>query len=464
MKEFSAAGSGLPCPPAALKKSDPQNEIRSYIDRLWPLPRSITGNGLRDSLTIMQELIPLELHEVKTGTKIFDWTVPSEWNIIDAYILDPDGVKIVDFHASNLHVVSYSIAVNRAMELAELDTYLHSLPEQPDAIPYVTSYYQKRWGFCLSHKQRRSLKKGTYRVVIDSTLCDGSLTYGDAYLPSTEGENREILISSYLCHPSMANNELTGPLCAAFLFRKLAAQSQRRFNYRFFIGPETIGALAYLSQHGDHLKQFCHAGLVVTCCGSEHDFTYKRSRRGTSIVDRCVRNSLGELAAISKRPFTIVDFAPEGSDERQYCSPGFNLPIGSLMRAMYGTYPEYHTSLDNRSFVSPAAMLETVEVYHKCIQAIEMNRMYLNLQPYGEPNLGSRGLYPLLGNVKSRSDQLRMMMFILNYSDGNYDLCEIAEKAGGSLTEAYSIAETLREKGLLKLIPHPPADEKRYGD
>ncbi len=432
------------------------SEMQEYFDRLWPLHRSITGEGLRKSLRILKEIIPLNLSEVASGTQVFDWKVPMEWNIEDAYLLGPSGEKVIDFQQNNLHVVNYSEPVNCELSLDDLNPFLHSISDQPTAIPYVTSYYKSRWGFCLSENQRRSLVPGRYKAVIDSTLHAGSLTYGDCVVPSTENESREILISTYLCHPSMGNNELTGPLLSAFLYRKLAAQKVRRFNYRFVIAPETIGALAYLSKHGEHLKKYCHAGFIVTCCGTDDDLTYKRSRRGDATVDRCTEHVLKYFTPHIQTNYSVVDFFPEGSDERQYCSPGFNLPVGSLMRAMYGTYPEYHTSLDDKDFISLPALVNTIEVYMKTVQAIEANHTYLNTKPYGEPQLGSRGLYPTLANVRERDKQLKLTMYILNFSDGEHDLCAIAEKAGAPIWELYPIAEKLRERDLLRRISTSP--------
>jgi aminopeptidase-like protein len=426
--------------------------VREYVDRLWPLNRSITGNGLRESLRILQELIPVELVEVPTGTKVLDWQVPLEWNIEDAYLLDPSGKKAVDFKKSNLHVINYSEPVESEMTLEELEPHLHSIREQPDAIPYITSYYRQRWGFCLTHNQRRMLTPGKYKAVIKSSLKSGAMTYGHLVLPSTEGETREILLTSYLCHPSMGNNELAGPICCALIYQQLKAMDTRRFNYRFVLAPETIGAIAYLAKYGDKMKQNCHAGYVITCCGTDHDFTYKMSRRGNTAADRCAIHALQHYCASTKSKFQTVEFTPQGSDERQYCSPGYDLPVGSLMRAMYGTYPEYHTSLDSRELIRPESMLATVEVYMHALRSLEMNRTYLNTQPYGEPNLGSRGLYPTLSDVRERSDHLRLMLYILNMSDGKHDLCEIADRAGAPVWQAYSIAETLRQQNLLTAV------------
>lgn len=424
--------------------------IESYFDRLWSICRSITGDGFRASLAILQELVPFELVETPSGTNVFDWTVPNEWNIRDAYIKDETGKKIVDFKLNNLHVVGYSIPVNKLVDLAELQDHLYSLPEQPDAIPYLTSYYHERWGFCLTETQRRNLKPGKYHVVIDSTLIPGHLSYGHLVLPSTVGCTDEILISTYLCHPSLANNELSGPLVTAFLYQCLQQIPIRKYNYRFIVVPETIGTIVYLAQHGEKLKENCRAGLVVTCCGDDKKITYKRSRRGNSAIDRCVEKVLSDYSVQSGKNYEIVDFSPLGSDERQYCSPGFNLPVGSLMRSMHGTYPEYHTSLDDKSFISFPGIIETIFLYLKVISSFEEYEFYSTTIPYCEPMLGPRGLYPTLGSSKETDAEVSKMMHVLNYCDGEHDLKWIAEKSNSSIFDINQIVDRLVSKGLLR--------------
>ncbi|MDQ3110642.1 MAG: DUF4910 domain-containing protein [Bacteroidota bacterium] len=413
-----------------------KKELESYFDRLWPICRSITGDGLRQSLKILSEIIPLELTEVPSGTKVFDWEIPDEWNISDAYILTPEGKKICDFKLNNLHVLNYSIPVDEEISFEELDKHLFSIPEMPDAIPYLTSYYKKMWGFCITHEERQQLPKtGRYKVKINSTLKKGSLTYGECLLKGETDE--EILFSTYMCHPSMANNELSGPLVAAFLYKKLAALSKRRFSYRFVFAPETIGVIAFLSKEGMRLKENLHAGYVLTCVGDKGNFTYKRSKNPENNVDTVAEHYLRGTG----KPFTTLDFSIGGSDERQYCSPGFNLPVGSLMRTMYQRFKEYHTSLDNKSFISFEALEESVNAYFDIARVHELNRKYINAVPYCEPQLGKRGLYPAVGGQKSRTDELSMRLHLLSWADGKNDLITIAERFG---RPALDFEETIR--------------------
>lgn len=391
------------------------------LAELFPLCRSISGQGLRDSLAILQRHMPLEINEVESGKKIFDWTVPEEWNIRGAYIKDSAGNTVLDFAECNLHVVSYSIPVNARMTLEELKPHLHTLPEQPDAIPYLTSYYNKSWGFCLTHKLYESLTEDSYEVVIDSTLKSGSLTYGELVLPGATKD--EVLISSYLCHPSMANNELSGPILALLLYRQLAAMGSRHFTYRFYLGPETIGALMYLDKHKKHFGKHLKAGLVATCCGDRGKFHYKKVRRKDNILDRAVLHSLQH----GEQEYSIRDFFPTGSDERQYCSPGFNLPVGSIVRSFYGEYPEYHTSLDNLDFVKGHYLAETLQVYLNALYVLENNRRYCNTRPFGEPFLSKYDLHDVLGAAKNHAMEKLIIKYLLNYSDGHMDLIEIAD-------------------------------------
>ncbi|MBC7804121.1 MAG: DUF4910 domain-containing protein [Candidatus Parcubacteria bacterium] len=413
--------------------------------------RSITGSGLRQSFAILQDLAPFELVEVPSGAKVLDWIVPKEWNIEDAYVEDESGSRVIDFGTHNLHVLGYSVPVDQWLELDELQAHLYSLPAQPDAIPYFTSYYKERWGFCLEDRRRKALRPGRYRAVIRSRLEPGSLTYGHCVLPSTTGSSEEVLISSYLCHPSMANNELSGPLLMTFLHRALSRIPERRFNYRFVLVPETIGAIAYLSSHGEHLKRYCVAGLVATCCGDGRAITYKKSRRGDSLVDRCVLDVLEDHRRETKKDYSVVDFFPSGSDERQYCSPGFNLPVGSLMRSMYTDYPEYHTSLDNKSMISFAALVESLELYLRVCLSLEKNQTLCSTVPYGEPMLGRRGLYPMLGGALDTKEVVKDMMYLFNFADGEHDLCSIAQKAGASILDLAEAAEPCRAASLLEV-------------
>lgn len=439
----------------------PSGEMLEHrFDRLWPICRSLTGQGVRETFAQLREAIPLELVEVPSGTKVFDWTVPQEWNLRDAYLEDENGRRWIDFKANNLHVVGYSIPVDQTLSLEELQPHLHSLPEQPNAIPYLTSYNEPRWGFCLSDTVRGQLPKGRFRAVIDSTLAPGSLTYGHLVLPATEGGAREVLISTYICHPSLANNELSGPLVATAIYEALSRLPRRKFNYRFVFVPETVGAITYLANHGEKLKKNCVAGLVVTCCGDDKNITYKKSRRGNTEIDRCVTQVLLAHRHETAKPFQIFDFFPTGSDERQYCSPGFNLPVGSLMRSMYGLYPEYHTSLDNKDFISFKAMRETVGLYLHSLLSFECNATYISTVQNGEPMLRKHGLYLGLGSQKQNDDLISKILYLLNYSDGTNDLLSIAERAGTSVTQLVPLAEQLLEKKLLLRPQSPPAENE----
>lgn len=421
--------------------------MESYFDRLWPICRSITGDGLRSSLKILQEIIPLELTEVPTGTEVFDWVIPKEWNIRDAYILTPEGKKICDFKVNNLHVVNYSVPVDQEIGFDELEKRLWYIEEMPDAIPYITSYYKETWGFCLSYNEFKALtREGIYRVVIDSSLEAGSLSYGEAVLPGeTEGE---VLFSTYLCHPSMANNELSGPLVQAFLYRKIAALKNRKYTYRFLFAPETIGVIAYLHKNGQHLKEKLAAGYVLTCCGDDGSFVYKRSKRGNTIADRAAEHVL----KFQDVPFETNPFSVGGSDERQYCSPGFNLPVGSLTRSMYQHYKEYHTSLDNKDFISFEAMEKTIETYFNFVRVLELNDLYLNTVPYCEPQMGKRGLYPSSVNPVESRELIHNRMHLLNCADGETDLITIADLKGISVLKYETEIDLFKSAGLIKKV------------
>ncbi len=423
-----------------------QKKLATYFERLWPICRSITGNGLRESFRILQEIVPFELTEVPTGTQVHDWEIPKEWNIQDAFILTPDGRKVADFKLNNLHVLNYSTPVDMEVTHEELSKHIFTLPEQPTAIPYVTSYYEEKWGFCLSHNEWLSLpKEGTYRVVIQSELTQGSLTYGEAILKGDS--EREILFYSYLCHPSMANNELSGPLVLAMLYEKLAALPQRKYTYRFVLAPETIGSIAYLSNNGSALKEKLEAGWVLTCCGDAGKIHYKNSRQGNALVDRISKHILNQLPL----EWNDLEFSVGGSDERQFCSPGYNLPIGSFMRTPYQRYAQYHTSLDNRDFISIPAMEEGVEILFQMVLALEINEIYEAVVQYGEPQLGKRGLYP--SSNMPNTDQRQMvhnMMHLINWSDGEHDLLSIADKKGTAMFYFAPLAKLCEEKGVLR--------------
>lgn len=423
-----------------------KEQIEKYFDRLWPLNRSLTGNGNRETLKILSELADIKITEVPSGTECFDWTVPPEWNVNEAWIKDSKGNIIADFRKNNLHILGYSEKYSGKLNLNELKQHIYSLPEQPEVIPYLTSYYKKRWGFCLSHNQLTSLKDDTYEVLIDSESDpNGSMTIGEAILVG--GSDEEILLSTYICHPSMANNELSGPLIASFIYKELIKKKNRRYTYRILYVPETIGSIYYLSKYGEHLKKKMAAGFVITCAGDKGNFTYKRSRSGNSVTDRASELILKE----TEKNYNIEDFFPTGSDERQYCSPGFNLPVGSLMRTRYGKYKEYHTSADNKEFISFSALEDTVNKYLEILDVIEKNFAYKNKQPYCEPQLGKRGLYPTLGSQKDTAEFVNALMWILNLSDGTNDIIDISNRSGMSFKTIFKAAEELLDKGLIEI-------------
>jgi aminopeptidase-like protein len=412
--------------------------------RLWPLNRSITGEGTRQTLRILREICPaMTLHEAPSGTAAFDWTVPDEWNVRAAYIVGPDGERFCDFAENNLHLVGYSVPVDEEMDLAALQGHLYSLPDQPDAIPYVTSYYARRWGFCLTQRARDALKPGSYRAVIDATLAPGALTYGEILLPGASA--REVLISTYVCHPSMANNELSGPCVSIHLAAWLAGLPARRCTYRFVYGAETIGSLTYLSRHLDHLKQHVIAGFNLSCLGDERAYSYLPSRAENTLADRAALHALTHVAP----GFTRYGWADRGSDERQYCAPGIDLPVASIMRSKYGAYPEYHTSLDDLSLVTPAGLEGGFTALKRAIETIEADcRPRMNV--LGEPQLGKRGLYPTI-STKESGATVRTMMNLITYCDGTRTLLEIAEKIGAPAWELRPILDRLAAHDLVEI-------------
>lgn len=421
-------------------------ELEAVFDRLWPLPRSLTGEGVRATHDILAERLPLQRHEVPSGRKVFDWTVPPEWVVRQAYVEAPDGERILDVHRNNLHLVGYSVPFTGTVSREELDDHLYSLPDRPDAIPYVTSYYAPRWGFCLPDRQRRVLASGDYRVVVDTELVQGSMTLSEAVLPGDTDE--EVLLSANTCHPSLANNELSGPLVAAFLYGRLAAWPRRRLSYRFAFLPETIGAIAFLALRGEHLRRRLRAGLVLTCAGDGGALTYKRTRRHGSLTDRAAEQVLPGFGPVRWR-----DFTPTGSDERQYASPGFDLPVGSLMRTMYGEYPEYHTSDDDRSLIDFDALQGSIDAAEALCRAVDVGgARYRNLAPFGEPQLGRRGLYPDLTLAAKNVGAADAIFWLLNLSDGDHDLLAIAERSGLPLEALVDAAERCAAAGLLEPV------------
>lgn len=424
-----------------------KHEIEKYFDRLWPINRSLTGNGNRETLKILSELVDMKIREIPSGTQCFDWTVPPEWNVREAWVKDSSGKKIIDFSENNLHLLGYSQGYEGKLTLDELKDHLHSSPEQPEVIPYRTSYYSPRWGFCLSHLQLQSLKEDLYEVKIDAEHNPtGFMTVGEAIIP---GETeREILISTYICHPSMASNELSGPLVSSFLYNKLKSGINRYHTLRFLFVPETIGAIWYLSVNGNRLMKELKAGFVLTCIGDDGAFTYKKSRRGNSVADRCSEYVLDN----SNAKFTVEDFFPTGSDERQYCSPGFNLPVGSIMRTRYGKYDEYHTSADNKSYISFEAMEESVNMCAEIIDVIDKNAVYNNLMPFCEPQLGKRGLYPTMGSMKDTSQFVNALMWVLNQSDSSKDLLEMSRLSNINFSDIVDASDSLSKSGLIERI------------
>jgi aminopeptidase-like protein len=411
---------------------------------LFPICRSLTGPGVRETLRILQRELPeLTLHEVPSGTRCFDWTVPPEWSIREAYIATDDGRHIVDFANHNLHVVGYSTPIDAVLSLEELRPHLYSLPDQPDAIPYVTSYYHERWGFCLSQRQLDSLQPGRYRVKIGSTLAAGSLTYGELLLPGERQE--EIFLSTYICHPSMGNNELSGPVVTTELARWLGSLKDRRYSYRIIFIPETIGSLVYLSRNLPEMKRRTIAGFNVTCAGDDRAYSYLPSRQTDTLADRAALHALRHQAGADG--FVRYSFLDRGSDERQYCSPGVDLPVASIMRTKYGEYPEYHTSLDDLSLISPAGLSGGIVAIAKAILAIEMNGRY-RATVLGEPQLGRRGLYPTLG-TRNGNPVVRRLTDVLAYSDGKHDLLAIADLLGVPVWELSDVAQQLLAHELL---------------
>ncbi len=416
--------------------------MHELATELYPQCRSITGDGVRATLRRLAEEIPLTIHEVSSGTEVFDWTVPEEWNIREAWIKDSQGNKVVDFADHNLHVLGYSVPIHEKLKLDELKTKLFSLPEQPELIPYRTSYYKKTWGFCLAHRDLEKLTDGEYEVFIDSDHSAGSLTYGEWFLRGSS--NEEVLISCHTCHPSLANDNLAGIAVAVALAKQLETKP-RRLSYRFCFIPGTIGSITWLATNPDVYPRIKH-GLVLTCAGDEGCVTYKKSRRGDALIDRAMQHVL----KTSGDPHHIEEFHPYGYDERQYCSPGINLAVGSLMRSPHGTFPEYHTSADNLEFIKPHAMVDTLSKALDAIEVLEENACFVNLKPMCEPRLGKYGLYGGSGGKRTGEFSELALLWVLNQSDGTSDLLGIAEKSGMSFRKISSAALSLEVAGLLR--------------
>jgi aminopeptidase-like protein len=419
-------------------------QMHQFITKLFPFCRSITGNGVRQTLDCIKQIIPLQIHEIPTGTKVLDWQIPKEWNIKDAYIRSSRGEKVVDFKQSNLHILNYSVPVHRNIPLAELKQHLYTLPEHPDWIPYRTSYYKEDWGFCVNHNQYQQINDDRYEVHIDSTLEDGHLTYGEFFIP---GELREeILISTHVCHPSLCNDNLSGISVATFLAKELS-EKKSRYSFRFLFIPGTIGAITWLALNEPILKYVKH-GLIASLLGSTGAFIYKKSRQGNAEIDQIV----AEVLKTRNVNYKIVDFSPYGYDERQFCSPGFNLPVGCLTRALYGQFQEYHTSADNLHFIKPEALEDSLWIYSEVMEMIERNKRYINLNPKGEPQLGRRGLYSNIGGDSKTKDFQLAVLWILNLSDASYSLLDISKRSGMRFEAVHKAALLLEEYGLLEKV------------
>ena len=391
--------------------------MHQWMAELYPICRSITGDGLRETLGLIGQQIPLEVKGVRSGTQVFDWTINDEWNVRDAYIADLDGHRLVDFRAHNLHLVNYSVPVRDRLSLEELRPHLHTLPEHPDWIPYRTTYYSRSWGFCLPHLRLETLGAGPFDVMIDTSLAPGELNYGELVIPGEE--EAEVIISAHVCHPSLANDNLSGIAVATELAKALLAAGHRRYTYRFLFAPGTIGSIAWLSEHPDDWPRVRH-GLVLTGLGGAGRLVYKRTRHGSRLIDRAAAH------VVDRSGGEIRDYSPYGYDERQYNSVGFDLPVGRLSRTPHGEYPEYHTSADNLDFVTAEELGASYEAVWEIIQILERDRTYRNLSPYGEPQLGKRGLYPTVGG-RAANDAVMAMLWTLGYSDGQHSLLHIAE-------------------------------------
>ena len=415
--------------------------IYDLAAHLYPICRSITGAGVRASLDILSRCIPLTVHEVATGTQVFDWKIPREWNIRDAYVKDSSGRKVIDFQKSNLHVVNYSAPVRMTLSLKDLKKHLHTLPEQPDLIPYRTSYYATSWGFGISHNQMLGLAEGDYDVVIDASLEEGYLTYGE-FLHCGDREE-EVLLSAHICHPSLANDNCSGLALLAYLAKHLSTM-QTKYSYRFLFAPGTIGAIAWLSRNEARVSRI-KAGLAVSCVGDGGGPTYKKSRRGDTLIDRVMIHVLNHMSPAAR----VIEFSPYGYDERQFCSPGFDLPFGLFQRSQFGTFPEYHTSADNLDFIRPEHLELSCNILLAVIDILEKDCIYVNLNPKCEPQLGRRGLYAAVGGRKDAPAQQMAMLWVLNLSDGHHSLLDIAERAGLPFANIQRAAELLAGHGLL---------------
>jgi len=448
--------------------SSERSRLEARLNELWPILRSIAGPGFRESLDILREDVPLTVESVPSGTTVFDWQIPPEWQIREARLTGPDGEVYADLDETNVAVVNYSAPIDRTLPLEELKPHLYTDPDLPDATPYVTSYYERNWGFCIPHEQYEALPQGNYHAYIDSEFVRGELTYGHTKL---EGRSdREILLSTYLCHPMLANNELSGPLVLTSLYNRLSTRD-RKFTYRFVVVPETIGALTYLSRYGRELQNKLVGGLVLTCLGGpETNLSYKQTKRGDSLLDEVVQH----VGSYPDQTFRIRQYDQTGSDERQYCSPGFNLPVGQFARTVYGQYPEYHTSNDDRDFMGIDPLIKSVESIERVLYNLEYGGYYRNLKPYGEPMMSKRDLYPAVNSPNKRSsssntndnetescefkdgEYIQNMMRVLGYSDGDHTVTWIADRYEVTVEELSTAIDSLRDASLLKPVEYTP--------
>lgn len=445
--DSQAASDGLAAldPPDAEALKRIGGDLYALAAEHYPICRSITGDGVRETLRILGRHIGLGVEEIPTGTQIFDWTVPREWNIRDAYIKNEAGKRVVDFKAHSLHVLNYSVPVAKTLPLAELKEHIFTLPDQPDLIPYRTSYYAERWGFCMAHNALQALPDGAYEAVIDSSLTDGHLTYGE-YLHRGESED-EFLLSAHICHPSLANDNCSGLALLALLAKHLSGR-KTRLSYRFLFAPGTIGAIAWLARNEAHVHRIKH-GLTVSCVGDGGGPAYKKSRRGNALIDRAMTHVLKHASPAPN----ILDFFPYGYDERQFGSPGFNLPVGMFQRSQFGTFPEYHTSADNLDFIEPEHLAASFDMILRTIEIAEHDTRFINLSPKCEPQLGRRGLYGAIGGDKDAAAKNMAMLWVLNLSDGEHSLLDIAERADMPFRTIHATARLLQDHGLLAPAP-----------
>jgi len=418
------------------------SQLHAFAARMFPICRSITGDGVRETLSIVAEKIPVEIKEVPSGTQVFDWVVPKEWNIKAAYIKDLSGRKVIDFADSNLHVLNYSTPINRQVPLAELQEHLHYLEDHPDWIPYKTSYYKEDWGFCVTYNQFKSLTDPVYEVCIESTLTPGSLTYAEYFIPGETTD--EVLISTHTCHPSLANDNLSGIAVVCDLADTLRKR-KNRYSYRFIFIPGTIGAITWLAMNETHVKHI-KFGLVASLLGDRGNFTYKRSRRADTEIDRIAEYVLKQRNEGNR----VIDFFPYGYDERQFCSPGFNLAVGNLSRTPFGQYPEYHTSADNLDLISEASLEESFDVYLQILTILDQNTYYLNTNPKCEPQLGKRGLYSLRGGNNDTKAFQMALLWTLNLTSGENSILDIAHRSKMPFEVIREAALQLQQVGLLK--------------